>query len=321
MNTEAYACFSKHTDSRNQSSSGGIYALLAEKVIKDNGIVFAVCYDEKFETIHKEISTLKEVVLSLGSKYTPSRLNDTFRRVKECIKEGHKVLFVGTPCQCEGLRSYINKEYENLICVDFVCHGVPSRNVWRRYLESINSDGNLTSLNMRDKSSGWSKFQYSWRFQYGENNAITIPQSQISYMRGFISDYYLRPSCYECRFKGVERNTDITLGDYWGVWDIQPEMDDNKGTSLVLIHSEKGKKLFNSVLPEAVSQRAILERAIQCNPSIVSSAEKSEKRKEFFEKLQSGEDFEKIMDTMTRVSIGGKVKAKWKAIIEKNWNF
>lgn len=317
MKTKAYACYNKNSEYRKKSSSGGIYVLLAEEILRRDGAVFAVCYDENFETVHREIRTIDELVASMGSKYIPSRLNDSFFRIKKHLLEGRWVLFVGNPCQCEGLRAFLGKDYDTLILVDFVCHGVPSRVVWRKFLSLINTDGELTELNMRDKSSGWSKYQYSWRMQYNNDKNKLIPQEDISYMRGFTSDYYLRPSCYECRFKGIERVTDITLGDYWGVWDIQPDMDDNRGTSLVLIHSDKGLHFFGKIQSKIESKEAVLDKAIEYNPSIIRSAVKSQKREQFFEKLHQGEDFCSIIKELNKQSSENRVKSKGKAILKK----
>lgn len=317
IKTKAFACFNKNLDIRRNSSSGGIYFLLAREVIKQQGIVYAVCYDEKFEAIHREIYTEDEIISSLGSKYIPSRLGDTFKKIKRNLLSGKWVLFVGTPCQCAGLQKYLCKDYDTLICVDFVCHGVPSRTAWRKYLSLINSNNSLLGLNMRDKSSGWSKYQYSWNIQYNNKKDSIISQNRIPFMTGFTSNLYLRPSCYECKFKGINRLTDITLGDYWGVWDIQPEMDDNQGTSLVLIHSEKGKNLFESIRNQIDVEEAFLEKAIQYNPSMISSAVYTYRRDQFFEKLFSGENFDQIIKELTQQSFKNKLKSKGKQLIKK----
>lgn len=169
---------------------------------------------------------------------------------------------------------------------------------------------------MRDKSTGWSRCKYSWKLQY-LNHAVTIPQNQIPYMKGFISDLYLRPSCYECRFKGLERESDITLGDYWGVWDIQPEMDDNRGTSLVLINTEKGRKLFDTISSSLDYCFTSIERAASFNPSIVSSAKLTDKREEFFRRLDTGENVESIISSITKQPLKRRIINKAKSAIKK----
>lgn len=314
---KAYACFCKNTEIRKISSSGGVYFMLAQQVIQSHGIVYAVCYDENFETVHREIKTERELIPSLGSKYIPSHLGDTFEKIRVNLLSGKLVLFVGTPCQCVGLQKYLAKNYNNLICVDFVCHGVPSRAAWRKYLSEINADKSLVTLNMRDKSSGWSKYQYSWKFQYKGREAKTISQSKISFMKGFSADIYLRPSCYECRFKGIDRSTDITLGDYWGVWNLQTDMDDNKGTSLVLIHSDKGRQIFEAIRDNTIWKEAPISEVIRYNPSITESAKLTEKREKFFNALKERKNFDNIINQLLKDTLINKVKRKGKMIINK----
>lgn len=312
-----YACYNNQIEQRMQSSSGGIYFLLAKKIIEEGGVVFAVIYNSKFETEHCEITKEEELFKSLGSKYCTSILGDTFCTIKDYIKKNKKILFVGTPCQCAGLARFLGKDREKVFLIDFVCHGVPSRKVWNNYLENINKENNLNFLNMRDKTMGWSRFSYDWKFRYDPGKEIVVPQGNIPYMQGFVADLFLRPSCYECKFKGVERESDITLGDYWGVWDLQPEMDDGKGTSLVIIHSEKGNQLFERICSQITKQEIDLEHAIQYNPSIKYSVKKNKKRKIFFEKFYAGEDLEKIIKQMIEISTKDKMFQKGKNMVKK----
>lgn len=318
VSTSAFACYNRKESERGLSSSGGIYPLIAKYIIQEHGVVFAVCYDDCFETVHSRLESLEDIAASQGSKYIPSKLGDTFLEVRECLDEGREVLFVGTPCQCAGLRSYLNgREYGGLICVDFVCHGVPSRSAYRSYLCRFFSEGRISQLNMRDKSSGWSGYQYSWDITLENGKSVTVPQGKVSFMRGFVQDYYLRPSCYECRFKGVNRITDITLGDYWGVWDIQPDMDDNRGTSLVLVHTDKGMQLFHAIEDQMVWKEAPLAEAVRHNPSMIQSAELTDKRKRFFDELDQGREFDKIIETLSEVTLIEKVKRKGKRMVKK----
>ncbi|MDE5834662.1 MAG: Coenzyme F420 hydrogenase/dehydrogenase, beta subunit C-terminal domain, partial [Ruminococcus sp.] len=141
-------------------------------------------------------------------------------------------------------------------------------------------------------------------------------QRKVSYMKGMIANLYLRPSCYECRFKGTERQTDLTVGDYWGVWNLQPEMDDNKGTSLILLHTEKGKSLFNEIASSLTYKEAELEEAVKANPCIAVSVKRPKKRDSFFEQLEDGKDFEKIVHHLTKVNIFRRVYRKFKKLVK-----
>ncbi|MCD7711973.1 MAG: Coenzyme F420 hydrogenase/dehydrogenase, beta subunit C-terminal domain, partial [Firmicutes bacterium] len=172
METKAYACYNKDNNIRSKSSSGGIYYLLAREVLCKGGVVFAACYDG-LDVVHKRIDNDNELLDSLGSKYMPSELGDTFIAVKNELTNGRIVLFAGIPCQCDGLLSYMkrcNADCTNLITVDVICHGVPSKKAWKSYCDSLSATGfNLASVNMRDKSSGWKS--YSWRLTNTEGKS------------------------------------------------------------------------------------------------------------------------------------------------------
>lgn len=188
------------------------------------------------------------------------------------------------PCQVAGLKSFLRKEYVNLFCVDFVCHGVPSPMVWEKYIQyraDADNDGVLPEhINLRCKESGWSRYSYSVDFQYSSGKRYCRKNNEDPFMRLFVNDYILRESCSDCQFKGTERVSDITLGDFWGIWDVAPEMDDNKGTSLVLIHSLKGERLLDSIMDKIKLQTVTMEQACQENPSLLCSSVHKSERKE-----------------------------------------
>ena len=312
--TKVFACYNKNDDVRMISSSGGMYYLLAEKVINKGGIVYGACY-EGTEVVHHRIETIDGIPDSCGSKYIPSKLNDTFLMIRKDLKDGKKVLFTGTPCQCAGLKSFIGNN-DNLYLADFICHGMPSKTAWNAYLDSLKKNGQIvTGVNMRNKSSGW--LNYSWVIKDQDNNEIRQSHNDNKYMKGFIADLYLRPSCYTCHFKGVERVTDFTMGDYWGVQSIQPDMYDDKGTSLFFVHSDKGMELFEEIQNQIVYKEADVERAIKANPSIVSCAKTTKKREQFFSRINANEDFIEVVSDLTKVTLQVKVKRKAKNMIKK----
>lgn len=309
------ACYNKENEIRMRSSSGGVYYAIAEKTINDGGIVYAAVY-EGMRILHKPIREISELISSCGSKYAESEIGDTFRHIKKDLLSDKKVLFVGTPCQCSGLRNFLGDIHKDLLMTDFICHGIPSQKVLKKYIDDQRLLRPVTGINMRDKSSGWSEYRYSWKLENQEEKVI-VPQSKVTFMEGFTKNYYLRPSCYECQFKGLERITDITLGDYWGVWNIQKSMDDDRGTSLVMLHSDKGKEIFNSVAEKFVYEEIKdLSGAIQNNPSILEAAQKTMKRKIFFDKMEEGERFDDIIAGL-RESAGavGKLKSILKKLL------
>ena len=207
MITKAFACINLNNQEREHSSSGGIYPLLAHEILKQDGVVFAACYNDKLEVVHQVIANEQGLIASQGSKYVCSRLGDAFTEISIFVKSGKRVLFVGTPCQCAGLISYLNENHisrEKVIVVDFVCHGIPGRRVWDGYKKSMKAVGQeLTAINMRDKSSGWSNGNYSWKEVFADGRERITPRREVAYMKGMLSNLYLRPSCFECLFKGI----------------------------------------------------------------------------------------------------------------------
>lgn len=319
--THAYACYSTIDDERARSSSGGVFPLAARKVLSMGGTVFAACYDEKLEVAHREIISPDRLAEAQGSKYVCSRLGDSFKAVRARLMEGKTVLFCGTSCQCAGLRSYLDAcgcGREKLIQIDFVCHGVPGYVPWRAYLEGLKKKGfDPVSVNMRDKESGWTRSNYSWRLKSRGGEEKLIHRSQVSFMKGMLADLFNRPSCYACRFKGTERDTDITLGDYWGVWRLLPEMDDNRGTSLVLVHSGKGAELFSEISEDLKLADAQLQGAVEANGCIVHSIKPNAQREAFFKMLAETGDFDKTVAHFTKESTSAALKRKAKSAVKR----
>ena len=296
---EYYAAYSLDGDYRANSSSGGLFYELAKQVIGDGGIVCGAAYDEEFNVCHKCVGSLVELKSLLGSKYVQSHIGDSFKQVKTYLEEDRPVLFVGTECQVAGLKKFLGKDDERLLTVGVVCHGVPSLYAWRSYIGSLENSDQLASINMRDKSSGWSNYNYSWKFVYKDGTERCLPQREISYMNGFVADYYLRPSCYACSFKGLRRSADLTLGDFWGIWDCHPDMDDDRGTSLIMVHTGKGRLALDIIWQNIKSIEVSQEDAVLQNPSILTSAVLSSKRAEFFERLMEEESFDSIVKSLS----------------------
>ena len=317
----AYACYSLNNEVRFSSSSGGVYPMLAAEIINRSGAVYAARYNAHLDVVHTRITNVQDIGPTQGSKYVESFLDNTFSNVIKDMKAKKPVLFVGTPCQCAGLNSLIR--YKGLdrnlvILIDFVCHGVPGRLAWNAYKEEISQKGNvLQSLNMRDKSSGWTHGNYSWKQVFESGLEVITPQRQVSYMQGMLSNLYLRPSCFKCKFKGIERCTDLTLGDCWGIWNYQPELDDNKGTSLVLIHTDRGMGLFDSIKCKVQYADTDIDRAIKGNSCIIESTPKTSKSKIFYDRVMHGEVFSRVVADLTHRSKGVLLARKLKSFISK----
>ncbi len=278
---KCYAAINLNDEIRLKSSSGGVFSLLAEQTLAAGGVVFGAAFDEDFSVRHTYTEALEGLEQFRGSKYVQSRIGDSYVRAKEFLKAGRPVFFTGTPCQIGGLYAYLGKEYDNLLTQDLVCHGVPSPKVWAEYVAvRENAAASKTrSVYFRNKSSGWRKFSLSLGFTNGTEYSETV--SDDLYMKGFLGHLFLRPSCHECSFKQVHRLSDITLADFWGVTRMYPDRDDEKGCSLVMLHSERGKKAFESILDRQEAWEVGYTEATRDIPTTIASVGSSYYRRYF----------------------------------------
>lgn len=288
---QIYAAKNINEQIRKNSSSGGIFTIIAEKIIIEGGVVFGARFNDNWEVIHDFSETLDGLSVFRGSKYVQSSIGNSFKQVSNFLKEGRKVLFSGTSCQIAGLHHFLRKEYKNLITVDILCHGVPSPKVWREYLNynftSENSDSDSTKLiehiNFRDKSIGWHHFSLLIKGKYNSNFSqfqFCESLNKNIFMKGFLRDLYLRPSCYNCPAKSLKHHSDITLGDFWGIQHIFPQLDDDKGISIVSINSPKGQLFYNTLEIDNIdASNAPLPK------TMFHSVDYHPKRKKFFDEF------------------------------------
>ena len=333
---DVYAAINPNEEVRLNSSSGGIFTQLAEKVIADGGVVFGARFDEHWEVVHDYCETSAGLAAFRGSKYVQSRIGACYRHAENFLKTGRRVLFSGTSCQIAGLHRFLGKEYDNLLTVDVICHGVPSPLVWRKYVEAIKTcpqdiigknttlhfaDKNtaIAGIAFRDKSSGWKRYGFTVR-SIDENNQERILFRETFYenlfMGGFLKDIYLRPSCYACPSKSGKAQSDITLGDYWGIENHHPAMDDDKGTSLVLLHTDKGRMAFGAL--DCSIEASTYEQALVGNPSIEDSVKEPALRRYFYRKSTRGNYPEIIRNVLKKTgpSWTARIKFKLKRILK-----
>lgn len=316
----AYAAINRDEQIRQNSSSGGVFTLLAEYALDCGGIVFGAAFNKRFEVEHIAISRKDQLYRLRGSKYVQSRIGDSYLKAKQFLDVGRTVLFTGTPCQIGGLKAYLNQEYEKLVCQDIVCHGVPSPAVWKRYLEyrEKESVSKTRSVCFRKKKYGWKA--YSVSFEFSNNTEYVQPLSEDLYMQAFLSDYCLRPSCYACSFKSLARQSDFTLADFWGIQDILPEMDDDKGTSLIFVHTKKAQTILGSIESQLILQDVVPETAIRKNTTMLQSAKYPPKRDAFMQDIQV-QPFAQVISKYCGLSlrkIAGKLKKELKKHLIKN---
>ncbi len=281
----AYYAYSKDEAIRRASSSGGVFTHLAQAILSKSGAVAGVMMDEAQTVRHVVIDSAEKLYMLRGSKYVQSDTGDIYRQIKQLLKAGKPVLFTGTPCQAAALRQYLSKDYDNLYVQDIICHGVPSPGVWQEYLRQTCRAADIAEVSFRDKTESW--YNYALKITHQDGTAFLENKSENIYIRAFLSNLSLRPSCYDCQFKGDERAADITLADYWGVYDIHPELPGKNGISLVLTHTEKGERLLRSIQDSLVLGQTDRVRAIAMNPAYGKSVKMPARRAVFFGKIQA----------------------------------
>ena len=320
---KVYACYNTDKGVRLSSSSGAVFSSLAEYVLEQQGVVYGVamaedCYSAEFISV-----TSKEQLTKLrGSKYLQAKVGNTYKSVKENLMSGKLVLFSGTGCQVNGLKSFLGKEYENLICVDVICHGAPSPALWRKYAEHQEQkiSGKLKGINFRCKDDSWTDFgmkEICKSIPEGEIKKLYISKDKDAYMQMFLRDYCLRPSCYQCTAKKVKMS-DVTIADFWGINDVAPDMNDGMGTSLVLIRTEKGKDIFEKISSSMKLKEVSYEDGVRGNPAEYISCARPMQRNTFFDDMQnmSFEELEKKYAAPIKVSLVTRAKRKTKKTIK-----
>lgn len=286
-----YAGINNDTDIRLHSSSGGIFTLIAKHILQKNGVVFGACFDEQWNVVHRYTETEEGLSRFRGSKYVQSHIGESFLQAKRFLDQGREVLFSGTPCQIAGLKNFLRKPYQNLLTVDVVCHGVPSPKVWQKYLNesvckvyhirqssSFSLADKITNINFRSKENGWKTYHVRIEYQNGTDDSI--PAAKNTYIQAFLSDLSLRPSCYVCPAKLHYAQSDITIADFWGIDRLHPEMDDDKGCSLIIVHNDQALSLLRSM--DCLLKEQNLDEAIAFNPSIIHSVKEPVNRKFFY---------------------------------------
>ncbi|WP_300704996.1 Coenzyme F420 hydrogenase/dehydrogenase, beta subunit C-terminal domain [Bacteroides sp.] len=277
---------------RLNSSSGGIFILLAEETIKKGGVVFGACFNHNWEVEHCYAQTLEELVPLMRSKYLQSRIGNSYITVETFLKKGQQVLFAGTPCQIRGLHNYLSQNYENLLTIDFVCHGVPSPGIWRRYLEEITTQKKCTvisSITFREKQLNgydWKNYGFVVRGQilnYSGKDEIILSKNHQdeTFMNAFLHELISRPSCFKCPAKDGKSNSDITIGDFWGIEKAMPSFEDKKGVGLLVLHTIKGENIVKDLLLETIKSN--YETVCLYNRSYCMAARISKERAIFWE--------------------------------------
>ena len=305
---KAYAAYNLDEAVRLASSSGGVFTLLAEYTLDQGGILYGAAM-EGIRIKHIRVADREGLERLQGSKYVQSDIGQTYIQAKADLEAGKSVLFTGTPCQIEGLKAFLGKAYDNLIAADIICHGVPSPFVWEKYiaLREKTAGAPAERVFFRHKKYGWKK--YAILLEFSNRTEYVGCRHDDLFLRAFRRDLCLRPSCYQCGFRKVNRVSDITLADFWDIEDVCPEMDDDKGTSLVMVHSEKGEEIFRSLGAKMNCREVPFEAAISGNTAMIRSGEKPEHRDAFMRRVQT-EDFDQLAAAYTAEPVTAKTVLK-----------
>ncbi len=280
----AYAVKTTDEQARRKSTSGGVAYSLALYVLENGGVVFGVGYEDGMKVSHIMVDNKNELSRLQGSKYVQSDTKDTYKKVKELLNSGRVVLYTGSACQIEGLYAYLRKDYDNLITQDFICHGVPSPGLWDKYLKETGFD-TATDIIFRDKNKGW-ETKSDFLVKKGEREVFRESFYKNPYSFFFAQNYSLRHICYECPFKNGYRRSDVTVADLWGIADILPNGSyDDKGTSLLIINSQKGKQLFENISDSIWAREISYSKAIENNMMALRSVNKPDTRSKFFDDI------------------------------------
>lgn len=291
VSPKTVAAYAKDASVRLQSSSGGIFTVLAERILDDGGVVVGVAQMDKAHFGHIVVDNKADLAKLRGSKYVQADVGLVYRDVRSLLKAGRKVLFSGTPCQVAGLYAVLGNAATSadLFTVDIVCHGTASVKVFEKYVAEMEKDRSalVKSTRFRDKRNGWRLFSMTLSLKTISGDCFQFSKTlrEDKFMRVFLQNICLNTSCADCHYGKLPRIADVTLGDYWNIASVHPEMDDDKGTSVVLLNTEHGCELFDSVADKIVQCESKVEYAIAGNPCIIRSSKPHPKRTEFFANL------------------------------------
>lgn len=345
---KVWAAQNTNDEIRKKSSSGGVASLIAENIINRGGAVFGARFNESWDVVHACAETHNQLTAFRGSKYVQSKIGNSFIHVENLLKADRNVLFIGTPCQVAGLKCFLRREYENLITVDFICHGVPSPSIFKWYLQEeilkyvepgdyknniigyyqmLNNDFHLPDhvkimdIQFRNKQDGWKKYslvlQLSISSTNGKNSEVFISNNVTKdlFLKGFTSDLYLRPSCHKCPSRNFRSGSDLTIGDFWGQEQMFPEFDNDTGVSCIIVKTLKGDELIDKI-KQIKKEVKTIGQALAYNPSLIISKAESYNRKKFW-KYIGKYSFEDSVNRALHLNIAERAMLKIKNKFKK----
>lgn len=311
-----YAFINKKKDDRLQSTSGGFFSAISDYILNNNGVIYGASFSDDFTVIHTRATSFEERDRHRGSKYVHSKLYDSFKMVQKDLLDSKMVLFTGTPCQISGLNNYL--EYTRtdthlLYTCDFICHGTASPKIWKNYIKFIKKKYKKTikDIKFRDKSIGWHHPQLSFIF---EGSYLSLDEGHDPFYQLYYSNCIMKDSCYKCQFTTKERCSDITMADCWGIGNTKSYLDDNKGTSLILINNDKGEQIFKKIKYNNICKKIEFNDIIQ--PHLEHPVTKSKKYDNFWKEYDE-KNFINILKKYGNYSLYRKLIKKIKRFILK----
>lgn len=304
---KAYAAWIKNSETVQNSSSGGVFSAYAEYILNNNGIVYGASWQDDFSVVHSSISDKRDLSKLYKSKYVQSDIHNVFTSIRKDVNEGKFTLFCGTPCQTAAIASFFGEIPENLYLIDIVCHGNPSPLILKKYVKELEDKykAKLEELDFRNKNNtDWLNYNIIKKFSNG--NKIVSSPSEDSYMKLFLNNYSLKQSCYNCSFKADQRESDITLADFWGIKETYPDYYNKNGTSLMLVNTKKGEELLKQIQSEIVFNPVEFSKLIQYNQYWNTSVKKPKNLQKFWAEINKS-TVEELATKYTNLTVSKKV--------------
>ena len=305
-----YAAIAKDAELRMQSSSGGMFSLLARQVLAKGGIVFGAAWDYTDHSVKIIAAHNEEGLAELrGSKYVQANVGDAYFQVYEALKKDTPVLYSGTPCQIAALNRYLGKNYDNLLTIEVICHAAPSPLAFQKYAQQREKEAKskISRIFSRSKNCSWKR--YAILLSFHSNNIAYLKSTTIDpFLRGFLSELYNRPSCHQCAVRELRSGADLTLADYWSVHQRFPDMDDDKGTSVVLVHTEKGAEAFAAVKDLCRVEASDFADIRRTNPAVYRSQPPHPRRAKFFAAIGNTDDFDALVIRLLRSTLYQRIR-------------
>lgn len=285
---KVFAAQYKQQDVLDNSSSGGIFSAVADYVLENNGSVAGCVFDDNFTAIHVVSQDHDTVAKMRGSKYVQSDTKSTYVEIKQRLEQGKFVLFSGTPCQVDGLKLYLCKNYDNLLTIDLICHGVPSPVLLAEYLKlTEQKKGKVTDIKFRNKQrNGWCAQGSVTYLRNGREKTYTISPFNASYYYYYLKNCISRMSCYSCKYSSVQRVGDITIGDYWNINDVLPHVNSKKGISVILVNTNHGKTVVQALKQRIMLFETELSSAVSGNGNLSKPCDLPDSRKNIYKRIK-----------------------------------